>query len=80
MARKEYLYNRQTSGVPGFSRREISILRLMCEEKTSKQIAYEMGLSKRTIETTRGKLQERTGSVSMVGLVKYSIKNQIYQL
>lgn len=60
--------------------KERQVLTLVCQEKTAKQIAYEMGIGVRTAEGYKCSLMFKTGSKSMVGLVLYAIKNNIYQL
>ena len=60
---------------PEISRREREILRLICQERTSKEIASELFISVRTVEGHRRNLQEKTGSRNLVGLVLYAIKH-----
>ena len=62
------------------TKREKEVLYLLCQEKTAKQIAYEMGIGIRTAEGYKYTLMEKTGSKSMIGLVIYAIENGIYQL
>lgn len=56
------------------SEKEITILKLMCEEKSTKEIADMVDLSPRTVEAIRDKLKSKTGTKSMAGLVMYAIK------
>jgi DNA-binding NarL/FixJ family response regulator len=55
--------------------KEIKILKLMCEEKSTKEIAEIVDISPRTVEAIRDKLKTKTGSKSLAGLVLYAIKN-----
>ena len=57
--------------------RERTILRLACSELTYKQIADEMNLSVKTVDTYRDHLFKKLGVVSRVGLVIYAIKKGI---
>ncbi|MCW3092437.1 MAG: DNA-binding response regulator [Ferruginibacter sp.] len=57
--------------------KEITILRLMCEEKTTKEIADMVDLSPRTVEAIRDKLKVKTGAKSTAGLIMYAVKNNI---
>ncbi|MEO6546502.1 MAG: response regulator transcription factor [Ferruginibacter sp.] len=57
--------------------KEITILRLMCEEKTTKEIADMVELSPRTVEAIRDKLKVKTGAKSTAGLIMYAVKNNI---
>jgi DNA-binding NarL/FixJ family response regulator len=59
------------------SEKEIRILKLMCEEKTTKEIADIVDISPRTVEAIRDKLKSKTGAKSMAGLVMYAVKNGI---
>lgn len=54
--------------------KEKHILKLMCEEKSTKEIADIVVLSPRTVEAIRDKLKSKLGVKSMAGLVRYAIK------
>ena len=57
--------------------KEMLILRLMCEEKSTKEIADLVDLSPRTVEAIRDKLKVKTGAKSTAGLIMYAVKNNI---
>ncbi|MEM9259375.1 MAG: LuxR C-terminal-related transcriptional regulator, partial [Bacteroidota bacterium] len=59
------------------SDREIQILTLLCQEKTSKEIGNQLLISARTVEGHRRSLQEKTGARNLAGLVMYAVKNGI---
>ena len=59
------------------SEKEITVLRLMCEEKSTKEIAEEVELSPRTIEAIRDKLKTKTGARSTAGLIMFAVKNKL---
>lgn len=59
------------------SEKETTILRLMCEEKSTKEIADIVDLSPRTVEAIRDKLKVKTGSKSTAGLIMYAVKHKI---
>jgi len=61
------------------SEKEITILKLMCDEKSTKEIADMVDLSPRTVEAIRDKLKSKTGTKSMAGLVMYAIKAGIVE-
>ncbi len=61
------------------SEKEVTILRLMCEEKSTKEIAEVVDLSPRTVEAIRDKLKTKTGAKSMAGLVMYAVKAGIVE-
>ena len=54
--------------------KEKTILKLMCEEKSTKEIADIVDISPRTVEAIRDKLKSKTGAKSMAGLVMYAVK------
>ncbi len=55
--------------------KEVLILKLMCEEKGTKEIAEIVELSPRTVEAIRDKLKVKTGAKSTAGLILYAVKN-----
>ena len=57
--------------------KEMLILRLMCEEKSTKEIADIVELSPRTVEAIRDKLKVKTGAKSTAGLILYAVKNNL---
>jgi DNA-binding NarL/FixJ family response regulator len=59
--------------------KEVRILRLICEEKTTKEIADIVEISPRTVEAIRDKLKVKIGAKSMAGLVLYAIKTGIFE-
>ena len=64
---------------PVFSEREIQIIRLICEQLTTKEIAAALELSQRTIDTYRDQIQRKTNSKNMAGVVLYAVKNGLYK-
>lgn len=65
------------TGLPGdeLTQRDIDILRLICQECTTAQIADQLFLSPKTIEGYRKSLLEKTGSKNAAGLAVYAVKN-----
>jgi DNA-binding NarL/FixJ family response regulator len=57
--------------------KEMLILKLMCEEKSTKEIADLVDLSPRTVEAIRDKLKVKTGAKSTAGLIMYAVKHKI---
>ncbi len=55
------------------TKREIDILRLVCEEMNSQEIADKLFISKHTAETHRRNLLSKTGCKNSVGLVRYAM-------
>jgi len=73
LIRKENTKNREVE----LNKRELSILELICMEKTATEIADELNLSARTVEGYKRKLLEKTGAKNMAGLVIFAVKNNI---
>lgn len=59
------------------SPREIEILQLICQQKTTTEIAEHLYLSPRTVEGHRNNLLLKTESRNIAGLVVYAIQNEI---
>lgn len=57
--------------------KEITVLRLMCEEKSTREIAEAVELSPRTVEAMRDKLKTKTGAKSTAGLIMYAVKHKL---
>jgi DNA-binding NarL/FixJ family response regulator len=59
--------------------KEVTILKLMCEEKSTREIAAAVDLSPRTVEAIRDKLKTKTGAKSLAGLIMYAVKAGIVE-
>lgn len=57
--------------------REIEVLKLIMQEKSSKEIAIDLFISERTVETHRKNMIRKTNSNSTVGLIKYAYENHL---
>lgn len=62
-----------------FSDRELDIIRLVCKEKTSKEIAETLFMSSRTVEGFRAKIMEKMHVRTAAGIAIYAIKYGIYK-
>ena len=58
---------------------QLKVLKLLCEEKTTKQIAYELNFKKNYIDNVRIDLIKKIDCINTIGLVKFAIKNKIYE-
>jgi DNA-binding NarL/FixJ family response regulator len=65
---------------PEFSEKEKIVMRLVCQEFSNKEIALQLKLSVRTIESYRERIQEKINARNTAGIVVYAIKNSIFQL
>jgi DNA-binding NarL/FixJ family response regulator len=66
----------QKPGQPhDLTEREVEVLKLICDELTTPEIAEKLFLSPRTVETYRKTLFEKTGVKNMAGLVMWAVRN-----
>lgn len=61
--------------IPGFSEREMDIIRLVCMQKTAREIGQLLFISEKTVDFHRQKIIEKMNVKNIIGLVVYSIKN-----
>ena len=54
--------------------RQMEVLRLMAEGLTTPEIARQLNLSGKTVETHRGEIMKRVGIHDIVGLVRYAVR------
>jgi len=66
--------NLSLSSQEKLSPRQSEILKLIAEGKTTKQIALELAISIKTVETHRVALMTRLGIKEVAGLVRYAVK------
>jgi DNA-binding NarL/FixJ family response regulator len=59
---------------------QIKIVQLICQEKTSQEIADILFLSKKTVESHRDKIILKTKSKNMAGIVLYAIKHNLISI
>ncbi len=62
------------------TQREREVLQLLADGMRSKEIAAQLGLSTKTVESYRGTLMEKLGIRSVAGLVKYALKHRLTTL
>ena len=61
------------------SDKEIHVLKLMCDEKSTKEIAEIVEISPRTVEAIRDRLKMKTGAKSTAGLILYAVKHGLIE-
>lgn len=64
---------------PEFTQKEITVIQMICQEYSNKEIADKLNLSKRTVEGYREKILEKIHAKNTAGIVVYAMKNKIYQ-
>jgi DNA-binding NarL/FixJ family response regulator len=57
--------------------REVQVIRLVAEGKANKEVAAELGITMRTVETHRAKIMLKLGVHSLAELIHYAIRNKI---
>ncbi len=60
-----------------FSKREMEIIRLSCQEFSNKQIADRLNISTRTVEQHRKRMMERIGAKNFIGTIMFVLKHQL---
>ncbi|MCB0289497.1 MAG: response regulator transcription factor [Calditrichaeota bacterium] len=60
--------------------REREVLQLLAEEHSIKEIAAMLNISDRTVDSHKRKAMEKLGIYTLVGLIKYAIRNKLTTL
>ncbi|MFK7953722.1 MAG: response regulator [Ekhidna sp.] len=60
------------------TKRELEILELIFKEKSNQEVADELFISLRTVETHKHHIMEKTGAKNMAGLVKFAIREKLF--
>jgi DNA-binding NarL/FixJ family response regulator len=64
----------------GFSAKEIEIIRLICQQKTAREISNQVFLSERTVEQYRSNISKRIGARNVAGIIRFALQNHIIDL
>ena len=62
-----------------FNDKEMRILKLIAEDKTTEEISKEVFLSPRTLETIRQNMKQKVGAKTIAGLVMYGMRNKLLE-
>lgn len=76
----EEVFDSDTFALNNLSENEVTFLKWICTEKTYKEIADEMCLSPRTIDTYRDNLFKKLDVKTRVGLAIFAIKNSLVNI
>ena len=68
---------RDKSSMDALTPRQREILQMVAEGKSTKQIAFELNVSVKTVETHRAALMERLGIHDLAGLVLYAVRHGV---
>ncbi|HMP86032.1 MAG TPA: response regulator transcription factor [Lacibacter sp.] len=60
-----------------FNEKELQILKLLAEDKTTEEISKTVFLSPRTIETIRQNMKSKVGAKTIAGLIVYGMRNKL---
>ena len=63
-----------------FSDKEIEIIRLICQEKTSKEISDLLNINIRTLESAKLRIMKKMGIRNIAGAVYYALKNKLIDI
>jgi DNA-binding CsgD family transcriptional regulator/DNA-binding transcriptional ArsR family regulator len=63
-----------------FTPAEQKVIRLVCQQFTSEEMAEELGLSKRTVEGYRANILEKMKVRNSVGILIYAVKNGMFKI
>ena len=79
------LQNRRTSRkflatAVRFNEKELKILKLISEDKTTEEISDDVFLSPRTVETIRQNMKTKVGVKTVAGLLMYALKNHLIDI
>lgn len=73
-----FLKNDVNNNTIEFTAREIDVLKLILDERTTTEIALELKISPYTVEGHRKNLLQKTNSKNVVGLIKYSLNHNLF--
>lgn len=62
------------------SSRELDVLRLLCQQKTAKEIGEKLFIAQRTVEGHKNNLFIKTGAKNVVGLIIYAIQHAVINI
>ena len=60
--------------------RQVEVLTLIAEGKSSKEIAIELGISPKTVDVHRSRIMERIGERSVAGLTCYAVRQGLLKV
>jgi DNA-binding NarL/FixJ family response regulator len=64
----------------GLTARQMEVLKLIADGQRTKEIAFTLGVSIKTVETYRAQIMNRLGIQDIAGLVRYAIRQGISEL
>jgi len=67
----------ESDETPGLTRREGQIVQMLAEGKANKEVASNLRISVKTVETHRAAIMRKLGFTSITELVRYAIRNKL---
>ncbi|MEQ9262924.1 MAG: response regulator transcription factor [Owenweeksia sp.] len=68
------------ASLQNLSEREIEVLKLITEELSSQEIGDKLFISKRTVDSHRKNLLQKTNTKTVVGLIKFAYQNRVVEV
>jgi DNA-binding NarL/FixJ family response regulator len=65
--------------INSLSKLDLKIIRLMCKEKSTKEIAAELKIRSNTVDTTRSRIYTKLSVRNPAGVVKWALRSGFYQ-
>lgn len=59
---------------------ELRVIKLICKDKTSKEIGEQLGYTYRTVEDHRNRINKKLKTNSAVGVVLWAIKHGVFRI
>jgi DNA-binding NarL/FixJ family response regulator len=72
--------NKLTNEIIQLTSRQKEVIRLVCEQFTSKEIGDQLYLSKKTIDNMRVEIMQKIGCKNTAGIVIYALQNKLFRL
>lgn len=69
-----------TASQPSLTERQRQILKLLAEGSSAKEVAFQLGISPKTVEAHRAQIMERLQISDVPGLVMYALRTGLIQL
>ncbi|HYC84631.1 MAG TPA: response regulator transcription factor [Chryseosolibacter sp.] len=80
MIQKIHVENKKLEVRKTLTERELEVLKLIVEEYSSDEIAEKLFIGKRTVDTHRANILEKTGCKNLISLIKYAIRHQLVSI
>jgi DNA-binding NarL/FixJ family response regulator len=79
LQKKNVRHHYGTTNTVHFNEKEIKILKLLAEDKTTEEISKTIFLSPRTIETIRQNMKLKVNAKTIGGLIMYGMRNKLIE-